>query len=244
MKKATLLLFFISYPLVIIAMESTPKNNTVHLILTTALLEKNSQDRKKEYEKTLQQFAQMGYTKPYIVEGVQAHGPSFFEEHTDIDHIYYYPHNKQTDKNRGKFEGLSLAAALKKFNLLPQSLVYKQTGRYFPTKDGAAIVKEHPGFDAYVHQGKHYILLGAYIWKCEKLQTMLNDLDYKTMEEEYDEKNPTPNMIETFVTNYVKQQEQEKNLKVYYLQNGTTFGAQANPTFSSTGLTMASPTEY
>jgi hypothetical protein len=223
-------------------MDST-KPTPIHLLVTTAQIDKHKKARTKEYEESFKIFNDMGYHHPYIVEGVQAQGPSILEQFTDPDKIYYYPTNKPEDKNRGKFEGLSIAAALKQFKLDPQSIIYKQTGRYKATRDLANIVKEYPTFDAYVRYGEQeYILLAAYLWKCEKLLQMFESLDYQAMEATCDPRNPIPTMIETYVTNYVKQQEQEKKLTVYYFQE--KLGVLANPSNSGTGLTMDSPTEY
>lgn len=231
------------HSLCIVAMETAADQQKIHLVLTTALVENNKDKRKEEYIKSLQTFADMGYKDPYIVEGVQSHGPSFFEEHTDPNLVYYYPHNNPQNKNRGAFEGLSLAAALKNFNFHHNAIIYKQTGRYLAKKDLASIAKEYPDFDAYLKYSHHgYILLVGYLWKCGKLSKMLNELDYKSMEEKYDPRKPEENIIETYVTDYVKQQEQEKELKVFYIQD--MLGIIANPQHSSTGVPLNSPTEY
>lgn len=246
MKKITSLFLITMYSLSLVSMDTQSTKHPTHLVLTTALIEKNAEARKQEYIKSLQAFTDMGYKKPFIVEGVQSQGPSFFEDYTDTDHIYYYPHNNPQDKNRGKFEGLSLAGALKQFGFDEHDIIYKQTGRYLGTKNLADIAKEYPGFDAYVkkHTDQGYVLLVAYLFRKAPLLEMFDTLDYDAMERTYDTRHPekVEPMIENYVTKYVQQQEQEKKLKVFYIQD--TLGVLANPSYSSTGVPLDSPTEY
>jgi len=240
------LLLIISFEKIVFCMEEKfeKRKENIRLLLTTALVKKDAEAREREYRRSFMRFRELGYKNPLVVEGVQASAPSFFEEYTDAADVYYYPNGRSSDKNRGKFEGLSMAAGLEKFGLSEESYIYKQTGRYFATRDLAEVVKEHPGFDAYLKRDGHHgiVLLVGYLWRGGKLLEMLRSLDYGAMEREYDPKNPKPAMIETHVTDYVKKAEQEKKLDVKWIEG--LLGILVNPANSSTGLLSSDQVKY
>jgi len=220
-----------------------------NLVLTTALVKDPNGVRKQEYEKSFAQFKKFGYEHPYIVEGVQPAEPSYLDEHTLPERLYYFPDNKPTDHNRGKFEGLSLREALKKFQLPAPSYVYKQTGRYLATKNLAAeITKNYPGYNLYIRRfpGLERVMLAAFVMNAQKMQQMYENLDYEAMEREWSAVDPERCWIENYATIYLKQAEQESALSVCYLPSGADdfpLGIILNPAHSSTGVTQ-SQTRY
>lgn len=217
----------------------------VNLFLTTALVDnEHSEARKEEYVKSFQQLKKFGYERSYVVEGVQSTGPTFLEEHTDKERVYYFQENVPGDKNKGKFEGMSMRDALKHFKLDPDSMVYKHTGRYFATKDLAEIVTEYPGHDAYVQRDKEkgWLLALTYIFKYKKLQEMYDVLDYEAMEREYDPENPEVHFIEQYMTRHIEQAEQEKKLDLFHIPG--ELGVIRNTQYSTTGVSSTAQTKY
>ena len=223
----------------------TMEKPVVSLFLTTALINnEHSKARKEEYLRSFAQFKKLGYERPYMVEGVTLTGPTFLEENTDKERVYYFQGNRPDDKNKGKFEGMSMRDALQHFKLDPSSLVYKHTGRYFATKDLAKVVKEFPGHDAYVQRDKKkgWLLAMTYIFKYGKLQKMYESLDYDAMEREWDPANPEAAFIENYTTRYIEQAEQEEGLDVFHIPG--ELGVVCNIAHSTTGVDPNSRANY
>jgi len=217
----------------------------VNLFVTTAIIKNEySEARKQEYVKSFEQLKKLGYKHPYMVEGVQLTGPTFLEEYTDKERVFYFQDGRSTDNNKGKFEGMSMRDALRHFGLDPSSLVYKHTGRYFATKDLAAVVKEFPGHDAYVQRDKEkgWLLAMTYIFRYSKLQKMYEELDYEAMEREWDPANPEKHFIEQYMTRHIEQAEQEKELDVFHIPG--ELGIIRNTAFSTTGVDPKAQTKY
>ena len=241
MKPMTYFYLFITLTNTIYAMEKP----VVNLFLTTAIIDnKDSAARRAEYEKSFAQLKVLGYEHPYMVEGVQLTGPTFLEDHTDTERVFYFQDGRSTDKNKGKFEGMSMRDALRHFALDHSSLVYKHTGRYFATKDLAEVVKTYPGHDAYVQRDKEkgWLLAMTYIFQYGKLKKMYEELDYEAMEKEYDPADPEKHFIEQYMTRHIEQAEQEKELDVFHIPG--ELGVIRNTTYSTTGVAQNSQDKY
>lgn len=225
---------------------SAMEKPVVNLFLTTAIIDnEHSEARREECEKSFAQMSAFGYKRPYIVEGVRLGGPTFLEDHTDKERVFYFQGGRPADKNKGKFEGMSMRDALRHFALDPSSFVYKLTGRYFATKDVASeVVAEFPGHDAYVQRDKEkgWLLAMTYVFRYKQLQEMYEGLDYEAMEREWDPADPEAHFIERYMTRHIEQAEQEKKLDVFHIPG--ELGVERTTAFSTTGVASSAQTKY
>jgi hypothetical protein len=184
----------------------------IQILYTAALIDQQYEERKNEYIACLQSLKARGYTNPYIVEAIKKNSPTFLDEHSI--NVFYSTVNNIHLKNKGVNEGKTMLQALNHFNLDPDTMILKITGRYpFISDDLFQCIKDNPGADAIVKMDPYgQGITACFALRARYLKDMLEHLDYNRMEQ---------NMInvELEFANYLKKIIREKNAKVIYINN-------------------------
>jgi len=150
-------------------------------ILYTAAYAPDYQDiRKCEYSSSLRWYKEHGYD-PYVVECYQTQGPLVYEEYTDK--VFYSCVNDTSLKNKGVNEAKAILKALDHYGFDDNEMVVKVTGRYLPRETTFLNTVSNAKEDVVCLYMGNQIFTGVVAFRCGFFKKMLNNLDYKEMEE-------------------------------------------------------------
>ena len=155
-------------------------SHNIHIVCTAALIDNQSQMRKKEYEKSLTTILRFGF-HPYVFESVKAE-KSFLD--TLSHHIFYTQTNNTSLRNKGVNEAMAMIEGLKRTNFSPNDMIIKITGRYLFTNDAfIRLVEQHPETDIFIKcDNRGTTFTGCYAIRHKYLQAFLDQLHLKNME--------------------------------------------------------------
>lgn len=186
-----------------------PKGKKYFLVCTAAIIEKNCEERKKQYIESLILLKKHG-CNPHVIESCQQ-GPTFLDEY--CDHVCYTQSNNPTYTNYGINEAISLNIGLRYFNFDPEDIIIKFTGRYSLISDEfIKLVENNLDADAIVrawNDGDAYTALFAIKLKYF-LDFLSNNINFEMMEHRH-----TP--FEHFFGAYITKM-RTQGAKIIYLE--------------------------
>ena len=157
-------------------------HSPVRIVCTTALIDYQFEERKKEYERSFNILKDYGHV-PYIVESLCT-GKTFLDEHSK--HVCYTKTNNAFLKNKGVNEARSLQKGLATFGFDDDDMIIKLTGRYFFNSNAfIQLAQNSAGIDAIVKYDRHrQVITGCCAMRYKYFKEMLDSIDYTTMEQQ------------------------------------------------------------
>ena len=152
----------------------------MQVIVTTALILKRFDERKKEYEEALGALAGFG-TKPLLVECFLRKGPCFLEKYGPV----FYPGvNDSLLRNKGVNEGKAMASALLHYGT-GEGQTAKITGRYLLKSPKFLEQASRVEFDCTLRYDRYgQVFTGCFAMEGRSMLQMYSSLDYARMEKE------------------------------------------------------------
>jgi hypothetical protein len=180
--------FFLRTTIFFCAIWASPLLSQVHILMTSALIPLQYEQRKQEYLKSFNIIRLFGFD-PWIIESTNI-DHSFFDQ---ISNKVIYPQkNNLLLSNKGVNETMSLRASLSLLPFKDEDIVIKLTGRYFLYKRFFInlIKKNLTNYDAFVCYGKHFvskehIFTGCFAMRWDYFKKIILEMDLEKAEKDY-----------------------------------------------------------
>ena len=160
----------------------------IHVLFTSALINRQYELRKEEYIKSVQQFRSLGFD-PWIIEATNINA-SFYDEITN--RVLYPNKNNLALRNKGVNELASLRESFSKLPFDDDDIVIKVTGRYF-LKDSYFIDQikaTQSDYDVWGLFGKHFVdkghlVTGCFAMRWKQYKEVMESIDLVMAEVDY-----------------------------------------------------------
>lgn len=172
-KHPILYLFFLIIPTIL--------QSKVKILYTAAIIPQHYEMRKNEYIHSIKTLHAFGYD-PYIVESINKHGPTFFDEYTQ--RICYAGTNNPTLKNKGVNEFVSIKKAFEIFQFDDDDMIVKMSGRcYFASNMFLRHIEKNLHIDAFVKYDRNrQVFTGCFALRARYFKELLDTIDFVSAE--------------------------------------------------------------
>lgn len=159
---------------------SSPLNDRIKIVCTSAQKVLNYEERKREYIHALSLLRDKHGFDFYLVEAIAA-GPTYLNEY--CNHVCYTRSNKAWLANYGVNEAVSLRIALRKFKFDPDTIIIKLTGRYTLEEDEfVRLVEQNLDADVIARiWDDGAVCTGLFAMRLKYLMDCLDNLPYQEM---------------------------------------------------------------
>jgi hypothetical protein len=167
---------------------SLPLFSQIHVIMTSAVLPFQYEERKAEYVRGIYAIKSYGIT-PWIIEATNIN--TSFLDNLGVHVLYPQKHNS-TLRNKGVNETLSIRASIPFLPFNDEDIVIKLTGRYnlYDRSFINLIETNADNYDAFVSYGKNYvanndIFTGCFAMRWKYLKKIIKEMDLEKAERDY-----------------------------------------------------------